>query len=73
MAIALHHVFGWYPLFRHFCISDIMWFCPFGLAQAHFSTRYVIWEWSGAEFALFLKIASWISSGVTSANGMSVS
>ena len=71
--MALRHALGWYPFLRHFCMSAVMCFRPLELSHVHLSTRYIIWECPGAEFALFLKMASHISSAVTSVKGRSVS
>ena len=50
-----------------------MCFWPSGLFQAHLSTQYEIWEWPGAVFEAFLKMASQTSSLVTLWNGRSSS
>ena len=61
-AIALRHGLGWYPSCMHLLISAKMWDLPGSLVQAHLRTWYVICEWPGAVFELFLCMASWISS-----------
>ena len=53
----------------HLSISANMWDWARLLDHAHLRTWYVIWEWPGVVFVLFLWIALWTSSLVRVSNG----
>ena len=55
----------------HLSISANMWDWARLLDHAHLRTQYVIWEWPGVVFVLFLWIVPWTSSLVRVSNGRS--